>query len=140
VQIRQPVAVKIILTETTKQQLIAEQRRQVDRIMGELEQLEAQGKQALEQAMAQGGEMAQQVRARLEQERNTRLQQREQFISQMQQIQQLELGTEVQSMTVETNIEVRAGDDWAKILRGSEIVVKDGIVQAIRRGGEVVSE
>jgi F0F1-type ATP synthase membrane subunit b/b' len=140
VQIRQPVAVKIILTETTKQQLIAEQRRQVDRIMSELEQLEAQGKQAIEQAMAQGGEMAQQVHARLEQEKNARLQQREQFIQQMQQIQQLELGTEVQSMTVETNIEVRVGDDWTKVLRGSEIIVKDSVVQEIRRGGDVVSE
>ena len=94
-QIRQPVSVKFILTEETKQQLIAEQRRQVDRIMAELEQLEAQGKQAIEQAMAQGGDAAQQVHARFEQEKNARIAQREQFIQQMQQIQQLELGTEV---------------------------------------------
>lgn len=139
-QIRQPVAVKFVLTEMAKQQIIAEQRRQVERLSAELDQLETQGKQALEQAMAQGGDAAQQVRQRFEHERNTRIQQREQIMQQMQQIQQMELGTEVQNMTVETMVNVRVGDDWTKILRPSEIIIKDGIVHEIRRGGESVTE
>jgi hypothetical protein len=138
--IKQPVAVKIVLTEATKQQILMEQRRQVERITAELEQLEQQGRQMLEQAMAQGGEVAKQVRDRLEAERNARLQQREQLIQQIQQIQQMPLGSEIQTMTVETTIDVRVGDDWNKVLRGSEIIVKDGIVHEIRRGGEPVTD
>ncbi|MDQ0191535.1 YlqD family protein [Alicyclobacillus cycloheptanicus] len=138
--IRQPVAVKFILTESTKQQILSEHRRQIERLTAELEQLEAQGAQAVEQAMAQGGDVAQQVRQRFEQEKAARVQQRDQLIQQIQQIQQMELGTEIQNMNVETNVEVRVGDDWGKILRGAEIIIKDGVVHEIRRGGESVQE
>jgi YlqD protein len=136
--IRQPVSVKIVLTEQTKQQILNEQRRQIEQLTNELDQIEHQGKQALEQAMAQGGAAAQELRQQIEQQRNQRLEQREQLIQQIQQIQQLELGTELQNMTVETNVEVNVGDDWGRILMGSEIVVRDGIVQEIRRGGQPV--
>ncbi len=138
--IRQPVAVKFILTELTKQQILTEHRRQIDRLTEELEQLEIQGKEALEQAMAAGGDVAQQVREQIEQERINREQQREQLIQQIQQIQQMELGTEIQNMNVETSVDVHVGDDWGKILRGAEIVIKDGIVYEIRGGGESVTE
>ncbi|QQE81238.1 hypothetical protein GI364_10495 [Alicyclobacillus sp. SO9] len=133
--IRQPVAVKLILTEETKQQILQESREQIDRLNYELEQIEEQGKQALEQAMSQGGDVAQQLREQIEQEQAERIQQRDELIEQIQQIQQLEIGTEVQNMTVETTVDVNVGDDWNSILQGSEIVVKDGIVQEIRRGG-----
>ena len=136
--IRQPVTVKFILTEQTKQQILAEQRRQIEQLTAELDQVELQGKQALEQAMAQGGPAAQEVRQQVEQARNQRLEQREQVIQQIQQIQQLELGTELQNMTVETMVDVNVGDDWSKVLMGAEIIIKDGIVHEIRRGGQTV--
>lgn len=138
--IRQPVSVKIVLTELAKQQILTEQRRQVEQLMVELDQLDQQGKQALEEAMAQGGQAAQQIRQQLDEERNKRLEQREQLIQQIQQIQQMDLGTELQNMTVETNVDVRVGDDWGKILLGSEIIIKDGVVQEIRRGGEAINQ
>ncbi len=138
--IRQPVAVKIVMTETTKQQIIAEYRRQIEQLTMELDQIEQQGRQAIEQAMAQGGEIAQRVREQVEEERNKRIQQREELIQQIQQIQQMPLGTEVQNMTVETTIDVHVGDDWSEILRGAEIIVKDGIVQEIRQRGTTLSD
>lgn len=140
ISIRQPVAVKFILTELTKQQILTEHRHQIERLTEELEQLEVQGQQALEQAMVEGGDIAQQVREQIDQERVNRLQQREQLMQQIQQIQQLELGTEVQNMNVETSVDVSVGDDWGSIVRGAEIVIKDGIVYQIRRGGEVEAE
>ncbi|MBF8378360.1 YlqD family protein [Alicyclobacillus mali] len=139
-KIRQPVAVKFILTETAKQQIIAEQRRQIDQIQNELDQLEQQGKIAIEQAMAQGGEIAQQVRQQLENERRVREQRREELFRQMQQIQQLELGAEIQNMTVETVVDVKPGDDWTKVLLGAEIIVKDGIVVELRQNGQRIEE
>jgi F0F1-type ATP synthase membrane subunit b/b' len=134
--IRQPVAVKFILTETTKQQIIEEHRNQIDRLSMELEQIEQQGKLAIEQAMAQGGDIAAQVKEQVEMEKDSRIAQREQLIQQLQQFQQMELGTEIQNMTVETTVEVRVGDDWTKILQGAEIIIKDGIVHEIRQNGE----
>lgn len=136
--IRQPVAVKLILTETTKQQIVQEQRRQIEEVINELEQIEAQGKEALVQAMSQGGEFAQQVREQIENEKNTREQRRDELFEQMQQVQQLELGTELQNMTVETVITVHPGDDWNKVLIGSEIIVRDGVIEEIRQNGEKV--
>jgi hypothetical protein len=138
--IRQPVTVKFILTELAKQQILADHRQQIENLTNELDQLEQQGRQALEEAMAQGGEIAAQVREQIEQEKNNRIGQREQLIQQMQQIQQLELGTEVQNMNVETSVDVRVGDDWGKVLLGSEIIIKDGIVHEIRRGGESITD
>lgn len=138
--IRQPVAVKFILTDLTKQQILNEQRSQIERLTFELEQLDQQGAQAIEQAMAQSGEAAEQVRAQLEQEKSNRVEQREQLIQQIQQIQQMELGSEIQNMTVETSVEVHVGDDWGKILQGAEIVIKDGRVHELRRGGDPVAE
>lgn len=135
-RIRQPVAVKFILTEDTKQQILGEQRRQIEQFTMELDQIEQQTRPAIEQAMAQGGEFAQQVRDQIEQEKSTREEQREQLIQQIQQIQQMELGTEIQNMNVETSTEVQVGDDWGKILLGAEIIIKDGVVHEIRRGGE----
>lgn len=136
--IRQPVSVKFILTEQTKQQILTEQRRQIEQLTAEMDQIEQQGKMALEQAMTQGGSAAQEVRQQIEQERNQRMEQREQLIQQIQQIQQLELGTELQNMTVETMVDVNVGDDWGSVLMGSEIIIKDGIVHEIRRGGQPV--
>jgi F0F1-type ATP synthase membrane subunit b/b' len=135
--IRQPVAVRLILTEQTKQQILQESREQIDRLNYELEQIEEQGKEAMEQAMSQGGDVAQQLRDQIEQEQAERIQQRDELIEQIQQVQQLEIGSEVQNMTVETTVDVNVGDDWNNILQGSEIVVKDGVVQEIRRGGIV---
>ncbi|GMA58887.1 YlqD protein [Alicyclobacillus sacchari] len=134
--IRQPVAVKFILTEAAKQQIIAEQRRQIEQVMNELEQIEEQGKQAIEQAMAQSGELAQQVRQQVENEKRVREQRREELFQQMQQFQQMELGAEIQNMTVETTVEVKPGDDWTKVLLGSEIIVRDGTVVEIRQNGQ----
>ncbi|QSO54996.1 YlqD family protein [Alicyclobacillus curvatus] len=136
--IRQPVSVKFILTEQTKQQILTEQRRQVEQLSAEIDQVDQQGKLALEQAMAQGGSAAQEVRQQIEQQRNQRMEQREQLIQQVQQIQQLELGTELQNMTVETMVDVNVGDDWGKVLIGAEIIIKDGFVHEIRRGGQPV--
>lgn len=137
-RIRQPVAVKFILTEDAKQQILGEQRRQIEQLTMELDQIEQQTRPAIEQAMAQGGEFAQQVRDQIEQEKSTREEQREQLIQQIQQIQQMELGTEIQNMNVETSTEVQVGDDWGKILLGAEIIIKDGVVHEIRRGGESI--
>ncbi|WP_245926328.1 YlqD family protein [Sulfoacidibacillus thermotolerans] len=133
--IRQPVAVKVILTEETKQNWLAELRRHINSTIAELEELEFRGKQMLREAEKQGEAAVQAAQQHLENERNQRIARREQLIQQLTQIQQMDLNTEVPNGTLETTADIHIGDSWDKILLGSEIVLKDGIVVEIRRNG-----
>ena len=136
ITIRQPVAVKIILTEETKQTWLAELRRLVNQTIAELEELEFRGKQWQRDAEKQGEAAVQATEQRIEMERSQRVERREQLIAQLSQIQQMDIDSEVPNGTVETSIDVEVGDSWEKVVLGSEIVVKDGIVVEIRRSGE----
>lgn len=138
ITIRQPVAVKFILTEETKQGLLAELRRMINATIAELEELEFRAKQWLRDAEKQGDAAIRAAEERIETERQQRTETREQLIAQLSQIQQMELGSEVQNGTVETTVDVNVGDSWEQILLGSEIIIKDGTVTEIRRNGTAV--
>ncbi len=138
ISIRQPVTIKIILTEETKQAWLAELRRLVNSTIAELEELEFRSKQWLRDAEKQGEGAVQATEERIEQEKNQRIEQREQLIQQLTQIQQMDIGTEVANGTVETSVDVKVGDSWDAIAQGSEIVIKDGVVVEIRQNGQVL--
>lgn len=133
--IRQPVVVKIVLTEETKQNWLAELRRLVNQTIAELEELEFRSKQWMREAEKQGDAAIQAAEQRVQTERSQREERREQLIAQLSQIQQMDIGTEMPNGQVETMVEVSVGDSWEKVLMGSEIVVKDGVIVEIRRGG-----
>lgn len=133
--IRQPVAVKFILTEETKQNWLAELRRLINATIAELEELEFRGKQWLRDAEKQGEAGVEAANQRIEMERTQRVERREQLIAQLSQIQQMDLDSEVPNGTVETSVDVSVGDPWDKVLQGSEIIVKDGVIVEIRQNG-----
>lgn len=133
--IRQPVAVKFILTEETKQNWLAELRRLINATIAELEELEFRGKQWVRDAEKQGEGAVEAANQRIEMERAQRVERREQLIAQLSQIQQLDLDSEVPNGTVETTVDVKVGDPWDKVLQGSEIIVKDGVIVEIRQNG-----
>ena len=136
--IRQPVTVKMILTEETKQNWLAELRRLINGTIAELEELEFRSKQLLREAEKQGGAAVKATEEQIEVERMQRVQRREQLIAQLSQIQQMDLNAEVPNGTVETTVDVQIGDSWDAVLLGGEIVVKDGVVVEIRRNGQSV--
>lgn len=136
--IRQPVTVKFILTEGTKQRIVNDLQQMIAQVMNEMEQIEEQGKTFMEQAKQEGPESIAALEAKIQEELGKRVERREQLFQQLSQMQQLELGTEVTQGQVETTVDVKVGDDWNKVLMGSEIVVKDGVVVEIRRAGEAV--
>ncbi|MCY0877285.1 MAG: YlqD family protein [Firmicutes bacterium] len=133
--IRQPVAVKFVLTEETKQNWLAELRRLINTTIAELEELEFRGKQWVRDAEKQGEAAVEAANQRIEMERAQRVERREQLIAQLSQIQQLDLDSEVPNGTVETTVEVKVGDAWDQVLQGSEIIVKDGVIVEIRQNG-----
>ena len=137
--IRQPVAVKYILTEETKQAWLAELRRLINATIAELEELEFRGKQWIRDAEKQGDVAVAQAQERIETERAQREERREQMIQQLSQIQQMDIGSEVPNGQVETSVDVEVGASWEKILLGAEIIVKDGIVVEIRQNGDMAN-
>ncbi|MHB1628862.1 MAG: YlqD family protein [Bacilli bacterium] len=136
--IRQPVTVKMILTEETKQNWLAELRRLINGTIAELEELEFRSKQMLREAEKQGDAAVKATEEQIEMERMQRVQRREQLIAQLSQIQQMDLNAEVPNGTVETTVDVQIGDSWDAVLLGGEIVVKDGVVIEIRRNGQAL--
>ncbi len=136
--IRQPVTVKMILTEETKQNWLAELRRLINGTIAELEELEFRSKQMLREAEKQGDAAVKATEEQIEMERMQRVQRREQLIAQLSQIQQMDLNAEVPNGTVETTVDVQVGDSWDAVLLGGEIVVKDGVVVEIRRNGQAL--
>ncbi|GIM47562.1 hypothetical protein DNHGIG_31110 [Collibacillus ludicampi] len=135
ITIRQPVMVKFIVTEQTKQLIVRELQQAITNVGVELDQLEFHAKRALEEAKKQGLHAVEAVQQQIESERKARLERREQLMAHLTQIQQAELGSELPHGQVETTIEVKVGDSWEDIMRGGEIVLKDGIVHEIRRVG-----
>jgi hypothetical protein len=135
--VRQPVAVKFVLTEETKQAWLAELRRVINATIAELEELEFRAKQWLRDAEKDGQEAIEGVKQRIEMERSQRVERREQMIQQLSQIQQMDIGSEVPNGQLETTIDIEVGDSWEKVVMGTEVIVKDGVIEEIRRGGEV---
>ncbi len=139
ITIRQPVTIKVVLTEDTKQAWLAELRRLVNSTIAELEELEFRSKQWLRDAEKQGDGAIQAAEVKIEQEKAQRIEQREQLIQQLTQIQQMDVGSEVANGTVETTVDVKVGDSWDAVVQGSEIVIKDGTVVEIRQNGQVMA-
>ncbi|MCD8510827.1 MAG: YlqD family protein [Bacillus sp. (in: Bacteria)] len=51
------------------------------------------------------------------------------------QLDDLELGSELREGTIQMIEKIAEGDNWEEIMKGTEIVIKDGIVHEIRQGG-----
>ncbi|PYZ97995.1 hypothetical protein CR205_05205 [Alteribacter lacisalsi] len=66
------------------------------------------------------------------QRRKERIRQLELKLSQLD---ELDLGAEVREGSIQMIEEVEEGDNWEDIMKGTEIVVKDGMVHEIRKGG-----
>lgn len=133
-RIRRPVQVKLILTESTRNRFLEEIEEQVKRLRMELEQLQFQGKKLLSDAQRRGPAAVEMVRERLAREERARRERIEALKAQAEQLRALPEGSEVLYTTVESDVEIRVGDDWNALMNGAEIVIKDGVVVAIRDG------
>jgi len=133
-RIRRPVQVKLILTEPTRNRFLGELEEQVKRLRMELEQLQFQGKKLLSDAQRRGPAAVEVVRERLAREERARRERIEALKAQAEQLRVLPEGSEVLYTTVESDVEIRVGDDWNALMQGAEIVLKDGVVVAIRDG------
>ncbi|UTR10890.1 YlqD family protein [Evansella sp. LMS18] len=51
------------------------------------------------------------------------------------QLDEMDLGSELREGTIQMIEQVAEGDNWEEIMKGTEIVIKDGVVHEIRQGG-----
>jgi len=127
-----PVLVKVEVTESYKKAAVVELQEHVRRLETEIAHLDYQEKRLtaeLERKNPGGGVTA---RRQLDQERGRRVESRQKLLGQLKEIGQLPPGSEVVYAKMESPVEVRVGDHWQNVL-GLEIVLKDGIVAAIRQ-------
>ncbi len=135
ITIHRPVQVKVILTEASRQALLAQYHQQVKQVQTELAQWQFQGKKLLSEAQKKTGEAYKLLAERVAREERVRKEKLEMLQFQIKQVENLPEGSEIYHTTVESSIQVKIGDVWDEIIGGTEIILKDGVVHDIRQGG-----
>ncbi|AMA72643.1 MULTISPECIES: YlqD family protein [Aneurinibacillus] len=130
--VKRKVKVMMVITEASRCKMRDEFVSMRKRYELELEQLNFQAKKLLQEAQRKGREALDIVQRRLAKERQVREEKLSQISFQLEQLENLPLGSEIHYTTVESDVEVKVGDDWGKVMTGTEIVLKDGIVKEIR--------
>lgn len=135
-KIRRPVYIKVILTESSKQDLENEYAEKLNQHKIELEQLRFQGKKLLHDAGKKGADYVRTVHEKLHQEEKRKQESIEQTLFQIEQLELLPIGTEILHSTIEGEVDIHIGDSWDQVMNHTEIIIKDGIVHEIREGRE----
>ncbi|WP_088105070.1 YlqD family protein [Halalkalibacter urbisdiaboli] len=126
------VAVKHMLTEKKKANMLKEFEKDVIQVERELEQLKFQLHKAIRDV--EGNEERRLLRERFNQEIALRQEKLAAVDFKIQQLQKLEIGTELNEGTVDAIVDVRVGDPWPDQSNEIEIIIKDGIIHEFREG------
>jgi predicted transcriptional regulator len=126
-KILQSVVVKQVLTENSKKELLNNFESNLYRLRKECEQLQFEQKKLEKNSKL----LMKDIRSQFENELKKRNEKMNMISFQIDQLNHLELGSEIKEKEVQAIIDVQVGDCWNKINQ-AEIVIKDGIVQEIR--------
>lgn len=132
ITVKIPIKVKMILTEDSRKKLEEEFSTRKKRYEVELEQLHFQSKKLLMEAQRRGMEAQEIVQQRMNKEESSRRKKITDLDFQIQQLSQVPNGSEVLYTTVESEVEVKIGDEWDKIMNQVEIILLDGVIHEIR--------
>ncbi|WP_202079874.1 YlqD family protein [Caldalkalibacillus salinus] len=134
-KIIRPVQVKVVLTQQSKQELQEEYQNQLNQLKLEMEQLRFQGKKILHESK-KNPDYIRQMQEKLKQEEQKKQENIEKVEFQLEQLSMVSIGTEILHSTVDSEVEVKVGDVWEDLMKGAEIIIKDGIVHEIRESRE----
>jgi DNA anti-recombination protein RmuC len=140
--LKRPVTVKVIVTPRWKEEAQQQLQAQISQIDTQMQQLDMQGQRAIAELQKQGSaalnpQISQQIdniQIQVNQKKSEMLEQKNQFLQQMQQVQLLELDQEVVQAQLESFFRVETGDNLVTKMQ-VEIVLRDGVVEEIR--GEI---
>ncbi len=136
--LKRAINIKVVVTPRWKEEVQAQLQNQINRLDGQLQQLETQGQRAVSEIQKQGnGEdsaIAQQVgniQNQVNQNKSKILEKKNQALQQLQQVQMLEMDQEVGQGQLESFFTVNQGDNLVKKMQ-VEILLKDGVIEEIR--------
>lgn len=136
--LKRAINIKVVVTPRWKEEVQAQLQNQINRLDGQLQQLETQGQRAVTEVQKQGNgddaTVAQQVSAiqnQINQNKSKILEKKNQALQQLQQVQMLEMDQEVGQGQLESFFTVQQGDNLVKKMQ-VEILLKDGVIEEIR--------
>ncbi|MEI6308055.1 MAG: YlqD family protein [bacterium] len=130
--LKQNVAVKVIVTEDFRTDLLAKLRGATKEVELGINQLEQQGQRYLLGLDRQNIQQMLAVRQEIEEEKKKQELLKSQFAEKIKEVDGLSLGQEYPQGALEGFVEINLGDDLGRKLAGQEVVIKDGIVIEIR--------
>ena len=130
--VKRSISVQVIVTEEFKSELKEELQQADDATQRRIDQMEFQSRRFLADLQRSDLTQAMNARRQIEAERRRHEALKQDIQRQLEEAENLALGSEYPRGTLEGVVEVRAGDDLFKKITGSEIVVKDGVIVEVR--------
>ncbi|BAL83203.1 hypothetical protein SELR_14950 [Selenomonas ruminantium subsp. lactilytica TAM6421] len=139
ISLKVPVTIKAKLTEKLKNKILTDLTEGINRAELEVQQLNIQEKRVMQENQPANAEAPtaeeiqrlQAIQAHFGEERNKRLQFREESLARKEEMEKMVLGAEIVQGTLEHQVEVHVGDDMREIMN-VEVLVEDDKVIAIR--------
>jgi len=140
--LKRPVTIKVIVTPRWKEEAQQQLQAQMAQIDAQIQQLETQGQRAIAEIQRQSliplppaaAQQIYNIQIQVNQQKSEFLEQKNQYLQQLQQVQLLELNQEVAQAQLESFFRVEKGDNLVAKMN-VELVLRDGIVEEIR--GEI---
>ena len=126
-----PVTIKAKVTEDLKNRLAAEIQEGIKKADIELQQIEFHAKRVMAEQAKQDAQGLVALRQQIEEEKQKRLEFKNQMMEQLKEVAGLEIGAEIVRGTMERSIVVKVGDDLNQLM-GAEILLEDGKIIAFR--------
>ncbi|MBS4172492.1 YlqD family protein [Bacillus sp. FJAT-49736] len=127
-KILQPVVVKQVLTENSKEKLLYSYHEKRQLLQKECDQLRFELKK-LERTKKFPSTS---LKNHFEKEINNRQEKVKLIEFQIEQLNILPLGSEITEQNIQSVVEIKVGDDWGKLTNERMIIVKDGFITEIR--------
>ncbi len=136
ISIKVPVTVKAKLTEKLKARMLEELTNGIKRAELELQQIDVEESRVMKETQPnentpEGVAQIRAIRTHFGEERQKRLEYREQAMAKKEETQKLALGAEIIQGTLERQAELKIGDDMREIMN-VEVLVEDDKIIAIR--------
>lgn len=128
-KIVRPITVRVIVTEKLKEKLVFDLQHALQRVDGELQQIEYQSIKMQNDIEKVNPQRATAIRNQLDTEKLKRQDTRRELLEKLKAIAALEIGQEQVHSTVDSIFEVNVGDTWQHAV---EIVIKDDLIVEIR--------
>ncbi|HOS93911.1 MAG TPA: YlqD family protein [Armatimonadota bacterium] len=130
--VRRPVGILRIVTEDFKSKLIADLKEAAESVEMRIQQIDFQTRGYIEQVQKSDIKRAMALKEQVAAEKRRHESLRGEILERLQEAEALELDSEYEQGHVESEVEIKEGDNITEVLGDAAIVVKDDVVIEIR--------